>query len=52
MNAVNAVQRERGTAETHEDRGGVDVLVVPHVFGVVLHHFLIDDRHLDSAWSW
>ena len=42
---------ERGTAETHEDQGGVDVLVVLlHVFGIVLwHHLLIDDRHLDGA---
>ena len=26
MDAVNAVQRERGTAEMYEDRGGVEVL--------------------------
>jgi len=29
---------ERGTAETHEDQGGVGVLVaLLHVFGIVLH---------------
>ena len=29
---------ERGAAETHEDQGGVEVLIVLlHVFGIVLH---------------
>ena len=44
---------ERGTAETHEDQRGVDVLVVLlHVFGIMLHCLLIDDDHLGGAWSW